>query len=295
MKNQNIVFSPAKINLQLAVGEVKNGYHELYTVMQTVSLFDTLIFNIKKSKLNKINPDKQIHISCNKKFIPTDSRNLCFKAIKYFIERYNILDEINLYIKKAIPTGGGLAGGSGNFYYVIKFLNDFYNKKLNINEIQEICNKYGSDISFFTIGGTCLCTGRGEIIKKIENFPSSFILIVNNYMHSSTKETYEEYDKTIHIDNNDKKEKFMLELNGNKDINILCKNLFNDLEDIVIKKIPEINEIKEILIKNNAINALMSGSGSSVYGIFKTYEEAKNAKDVLKKSYKIFTNICKPI
>lgn len=284
--------APAKINLQLDVKEKNNdNYHNIYTIMQTVSLFDTLTFNIKEDDKDSI------ELSCTKPYIPTDENNLCYKAIRYFKDKYNITDSIHLHIKKAIPSGGGLGGGSSDFFYTIDFLDKYYGTKMSIKEMQDICNNYGSDISYFSIGGTCICEGRGELVRKVKDVPSFFILLINPNFPISTMEIYDEYDNVERIDRSKENKMFLDMLNQSKKINIhdIAPYLYNSFEPLVIQKHPIIQDIKNMFIKNGAITSLMSGSGSTVYGIFDNYIKAKACQVKCISSTKYFNIICKPI
>lgn len=256
----------AKVNLFLDVQKKRpDGYHEIKSIMQKINLFDILDFTIKpQSNDDCIN---NIYLSSNLKYLPNDENNLCFKAIKYFKTNFNIKDDIYLHINKSIPVSGGLAGGSSDCYECIRFMNDYYNLRLDISELRNIANQYGSDISFFSCEKTALCEGRGEIITELKPLRNINIKIDAIDIRVSTKEIYELYDKEI-ILNHDTQISNILDAISKNDITKLCNNCFNSLELITTKLHPIINETKQRNIQNGALLSMMSGSGPTVFSIY---------------------------
>ena len=258
--------SPAKINLFLDVQKKReDGYHEIKTVMQKIDLHDSLFFNIKKQKTD--NYLKNIKITSNKPYLPVNNKNLCYMAISYFKKEFNIRDEIHLNIVKRIPISAGLGGGSSNFYYTIKFLNDFYKLKLSTDDLIKISNLFGSDIAFFSKKFPCLCEGRGEILTEIPYNIKFNIKVITPQIKVSTKKIFELFDESLIIDH---KKNITNILNGLKlgNIKLVVDNCFNSLEAITIKKHKIIQKIKETNMKNGAMLSLMSGSGPSVFSIY---------------------------
>ena len=257
----------AKVNLFLDVKQKRqDGYHEIKSVMQKINLFDVLDFTIKeKSTDDCIN---NIYLSSNLKYLPNDENNLCFKAIKYFKTNFNIKDDIYLHLDKRIPVSGGLAGGSSDCYECIRFMNEYYNLKLDIKELQSIANQYGSDISFFSCQKTALCEGRGEIITELKPLTNINIKIDPIDLRVSTKEIYDLYDKE-EIINHDTQISNILDAINKSDINMLCDNCFNSLEIVTTKLHPIINTIKQRNIDNGALFSMMSGSGPTVFSIYR--------------------------
>ena len=256
----------AKVNLFLDVQRKRpDGYHEIKTVMQKIDLFDELEFSIKpQSTDDYLN---NIFLSSNLKYLPNDENNLCFKAIKFFKQQFNIKDDIHLHLNKKIPVSGGLAGGSSDCYECISFMNDYYNLKLDIKELQSIANQYGSDISFFSCEKTALCEGRGEIITELKPLNNLKIKIDTIDIRVSTKEIYDLYDKEILI-NHDANISNVLDAIKNEDMKKLYDNCFNSLELVTTKLHPIINSIKQRNIKNGALLSMMSGSGPTVFSIY---------------------------
>lgn len=264
-----IYYAPAKINLSLDVLKKRgDGYHELKMIMQTVSLYDDIV----------IEKDDKISLDSNKKDIPLDNRNLAWKAAELFFDYTGIQGGCRIHITKNIPDGAGLGGGSSDAATVLIALNEIYNTKLSEKELREIAVKIGADVPFFIVGGTCLAQGIGEKLTKIENKTDPYILIYKPDFSISTKWVYE----NLNLDNK-----------PSYDIDIIVKDLcagnplftnqiFNYLEEVSVSEYPQISDIKTMLKNMGADNALMSGSGSSVFGIFFNENKAKQAFEKLR-------------
>ena len=293
---KRIVKAPAKVNLYLRVnGKTIDGYHDLTMIMQTISLYDTLEFEILKNQSNKV-----VNLSCNIPYIPTDDKNLVVKIVKYFIENYNIRDSFNINLMKMIPTCGGLGGGSSDAASTILFLNDFYNLNLTIDEQIDIASKFGSDIPFFIEGKTCLCEGRGEKITKLSTFNDYYVLIATPNIRVSTKDVFMQYDNMYNrnIDNEDSK--FILNncFKAIKDrkIKLLSKNIHNDLAIVTEGIHNDIKIYREKMLECGALSSMMSGSGPSTFGIFNSLFKAMVCKRKMKKEYRdAFIYISKPL
>lgn len=298
-----IIKAPAKINLCLSVnGKRNDGYHNLMMIMQPISLYDTIELSIIREKdFDKIeklynkknnyksnfnyyyNTTNQIVLKSNYSFIPTDDNNLIVKITKYFFEKYNIKDKIFIYLKKLIPTCGGLGGGSSDAASMLLFLNDFYGTNLSIQELNDISIKFGSDIPFFLYKKECICEGRGEIITELNSFKDYYVLIATPDIRVSTKDIFDKID-SVNLDNHMNTQSFenCVDAIKNKNLNKLCSNIFNDLESVTISMYNDISILKEILLNNGALSTLMSGSGPTVFGIFDSYFKAKNCKKSIK-------------
>lgn len=249
-----LIKSYAKINLTLKIGKkLPSGYHEIKSVMQQINLFDILKF--KKLEENKI------VIKCNLKELENEE-NIVYKAALLLKNKFKIMEGIEIDIKKNIPVGSGLAGGSGDAAATLKVMNKLFNLNLDENELIKIGMKLGSDVPFQIIGGTALVEGVGEKIKEIEPPKEENILIIKPGIQISTKWAYEELDKKSTKTNPE-----------------------NDFEPLISKKYPIINKIKEQLKNNGAVKALMSGSGPAVFGLFKDKTTAEKAYNKLKDKY----------
>ncbi len=266
-----IFYAPAKINLSLDVLKKRHdGYHDLKMIMQTVSLYDEI--HIKKSDI--------ISIDSNKKNIPLDNRNLAWKAAELFFEYTGISGGCKIYILKNIPDGAGLGGGSSDAATVLIALNEIYNSHLSETELINIAVKIGADVPFFIIGGTCIAEGIGEKLTKIENKTNPYVLIYKPDFSISTKWVYENLKL-----NNKPSYNIDIIINDLQEGKVDFSNkIFNYLENVSLSKYPEISNIKNTLRFLGADGSLMSGSGSSVFGIFFDEIKAKLAFEKLKKN-----------
>jgi 4-diphosphocytidyl-2-C-methyl-D-erythritol kinase len=267
----------AKINISLDVLKRRNdGYHEVEMIMQTVNLYDQLV-------LRQIGQDK-IMIKTNLPFLPTDERNLVYKVIAYMKEMYNIKTGVFVNLYKVIPVAAGLAGGSSDAGIAIIGMNKLFELGLDFKELLSIGSKFGADIPYCMIGGTAIARGIGADIEYLDDFPSCHVLIVKPKFSISTAFVYNNLclDKV----NKHPNTKLLVEAIKRGDLDTIGSNLCNVLESVTIKEYPQIREIKNILIKGGAVGSLMSGSGSSVFGLFKSKEDAINVANSLKLSNK---------
>ena len=298
-----IVKAPAKINLYLKVNGIRaDGYHDLSMIMQPISLYDTLKIKVYNSNskflVNKSN-NLKVLLKCNRSFIPTDDKNLIVKVINYIFEIYDIDDYIEVYLDKLIPTCGGLGGGSSDAASILLFLNRYYNLNLSVDEMSRIASKFGSDIPFFIHKKECICEGRGEIITELNGFNDYYILLVNPNIRVSTKDIFDKidnYNVTNKENVTNKSLKDCIKSINDKDLFCLSKCISNDLENVTEKLYPCIKSIKKRLIDLGALNAMMSGSGPTVFGIFKSFFKAIKCKNAIKSENKdAFVYVCKPL
>ncbi len=261
--------SYAKINLTLDVlGKRPDGYHDVEMIMQTVSLYDMIIVD---------KCDEGIEITTNLKFLPTNENNIAYKAASEFFSYTNINKGCKIMIHKNIPVAAGLAGGSGNAAAVLCSLDKLYNTNLTLDELKEIGVKLGADVPYCITGGTALATGIGEIIAPLPSLPKCCILMVKPPVSVSTGAIYNQIDSaeiTSHPDTN-----AMIDAIVNGDICQIAKNLSNVMGTVTETMHPIIKGIKNKMIKNGALGAVMSGSGPTVFGIFPDYETAKKSHD----------------
>ena len=259
-----IEYAPAKINLGLKViSKRKDGYHNIISIFQTVDLYDELTITSKDPGLICTNPE-----------VPTDSENLVFKAEELLRKRHDNFPCAHFTLKKRIPVGAGLAGGSSDAAATLRGLKNFHGIDINDNVLCEYACELGSDVPFHIKGGTSVVTGRGEIVENIKwPFDFTYVIVYPNFSVSTAwayrnlrkiGKNYSTYEKMT-----DKlKKKFSL------DSNELFNVLENDFEEPVFKKYPVLNEIKARLINNEARKVLLTGSGSAVIGIFEDNEKA---------------------
>ena len=267
----------AKINLSLFVGAKReDGYHELESYMQSINLFDRI--RIERNDSGKIS------IFCSRPYIPCDERNLAYKAAVRFFDAVGIEDRgLLIDIKKNVPVGAGLGGGSSDAAAVLVALNKLYDTKLSLSELASIAAKIGADVAFCVYGGTYLARGIGEILTPAPPMPKTNILVVKPSFSVPTPQAYGLFDAFGEQEKPD--------IDGMKtaleDGNILkiCASLGNSLQAPVEKEYPKITEIRNALTKLGAGGALMSGAGSSVFGIFTDASLAQKARISLPKAY----------
>jgi len=277
--------SYAKINISLdLIGKRDDGYHLLRSVMQTVSVCDY----ITMSRARKAG----IHLRCNKPYIPTDEKNIAYKTAKAFFDYTGITPAVNIGLIKYLPCGAGLGGGSSNGAVVFDGLCRLFGVDIPIDKKVEITNSIGADIPFFFYGGTALCEGIGERVTPIARFPDCRIVIAKPPVSLSTAAIFGS-PKT--------KEAFggsstdgVLEGIANGDLKAIIGSAQNALEGASIDACPKIAQIKDTLYGCGADFAMMSGSGSAVFGIFTDYKKSKTAFEKLKQEYKE-VYVCKPI
>ncbi|MBE6049272.1 MAG: 4-(cytidine 5'-diphospho)-2-C-methyl-D-erythritol kinase [Clostridium sp.] len=265
----------AKINIALdVVGKREDGYHLLSMIMQNVELYDEI--RIEKIK-------KGIKIKCNKPFIPTDERNLAYKAAKVFFETYNIKSGVFIDIVKNIPVAAGLAGGSSDCATVLKMLNRLFNVNASEEELMELGVKLGADVPYCIKGGTALCEGIGEKLTPLKPFKNHIVLLIKPPFGVSTKDVYKAFDLNkvkIHPDT----DKLIKKMRDN-DINFIARNMKNLLENVTVGKHRTISSIKESLVEKGALGAMMSGSGPTVFAFFDDMQVALKCYDEMKLKY----------
>ncbi len=259
-----------KINLFLDILRKRNdGYHDIETVIQRIDLFDKIDLHVEKN-FNGV----EINISCDKpSLVPVDERNLCYIACKWFMNRYNLKGRISIFINKNIPVEAGLGGGTSNGAGVIKALNLIYNLGVDLTELYSDIVSLGADFPYFLTGGTALCGGIGEKVRKLVPFSNKSIVIIKPSFGFSTREVYESLDFSCLTFKYNKSK--ILDSIECEDFYGVCKNMFNALEKSKVRGMEDLAKIKLGLIKMGAINSLMSGSGSAVYGIFDNFSKAK--------------------
>jgi 4-diphosphocytidyl-2-C-methyl-D-erythritol kinase len=252
-----LVKAPAKINLSLDVLYKRDdGFHEVEMIMTTVDLADRI-------ELTEL-PTNQIQIESSGGYIPTDNRNLAYKAAELIKKRFSIEKGVHIYISKNIPVAAGLAGGSSDAAATLKGLNQLWNLGLRLDELATIGAEIGSDISFCVYGGTALAKGRGEIIHKIASPPPCWVILAKPTMGVSTAEVYRglNVNEVSHPDIN-----AMINALENKNYPEICSNLGNVLESYTLESYPEVKQIKDQMKRLGAEGVLMSGSGPTVFGL----------------------------
>ncbi len=267
--NELTVHAPAKINLALKILRRRaDGYHDIKSILQKVSLYDTLSL--------KLSPLQGITVTADDPSIPTDSRNLAYRAADLLLKQQKITPGISIHIKKRIPAGAGLGGGSSNAAATLTGLNKLLRCNLTETELLRLGVEIGADVPFFIYDKpSALAEGIGEQLSPVTIQVPLWLVIVFPGFSISTKWAYENYRV---LTNEGKNIRIPCSF---KQLNSVLHILSNDLETVVTKQYPEIQEIKHTLIQAGACGSLMSGSGSSVFGIFPDEQQAQEALTLL--------------
>ncbi len=275
--------APAKINLALeVVKKMANGFHEIRTVMVKMeNVFDEIAIEFRPDR-------KGISIKSGSKIIPCDEKNICWRAAKAYFLKIKKQIGIVIKIEKKIPVGAGLGGGSTDGAAVLKILNKYYKNKLSAQELSKIASRVGKDIPFFLSSKKAAYLDKmGDRIRKTYNLSGLNFLLINPGIHISTPWAYAEVDKNKKIGNKGlalKMSRYLEAGKVEKIIPVIC----NDFEIAIEKKYPVILEIKKALLGLGADGSLMTGSGSSVFGIFKDKKETAEARKIMRKKYPNF-------
>ena len=264
-----------KINLGLDVlGKRDDGYHDLDMVMQSVNLADKII--IQKNKTGEIT------VKSNTGKIPNDESNLAYKAAKLLIDEFEIEKGVDIEIEKNIPISGGMAGGSTDCAAVLKGMNKLFKLKLSEEELMERGVKLGADVPFCIMGKTARAEGIGEVLTPIKNKLKGYIVLAKPPISVSTGFVYGRIDE-VEVKNKPDTEA-MIEAIKKNDLKGLADSICNVLEEVTIPDYPIVQEIKDKMINNGALNAMMTGSGPTVFGLFDDKKKAVAAVDELKES-----------
>lgn len=264
----------AKVNLGLdVIRRREDGYHEVKMIMQTVRLYDRII--LEKTQ-------QGISMETNLSFLPVNEQNIAYRAAKMLMDEFHIQGGLHIKIDKHIPVAAGMAGGSTDGAAVLYGVNKIFELGLTKRQLMERGVKLGADVPYCIMRGTVLSEGIGEILTPVPSLPDCHILIAKPPVSVSTKHVYEnlkldKIEKHPDIDG-------MVEALRIEDLHGVTQRMENVLETVTIPEHPEIQQIKDLMIKEGALNALMSGSGPTVFGIFDDREKGMRARDLLRKS-----------
>lgn len=265
----------AKINLGLdVVRRREDGYHEVRMIMQTIHLFDQL--SIEKSR------EPGIHISTNLSFLPVNENNLVYKAGMLLMDEFHISDGVDVNLVKRIPVAAGMAGGSTDAAAMLYGLNQMFDLGLSRQELMDRGVKIGADVPYCLMRGTALAEGIGEDLTQLPPMVKCPVLIAKPQISVSTNFVYQNLkldENTIHPDI-DQLQKDIIA----KDLDAVASHMGNVLETVTIPEYPIIADIKEQMMHSGAVNAMMSGSGPTVFGLFKDKETAEKAAEDMRQS-----------
>lgn len=271
----------AKINLSLDItGRRPNGYHEVRMIMQTLRMYDELSFEEGL-------PGSGIVLSTNNETLNSEQEsgadNLVVKAAKALFDYKGCIKDVSINLTKNIPIAAGMAGGSSDAAATLRGLNRLFDFNLSYDELRTVAARIGADVAFLVEGGLALCEGIGEIITKLNPLASLPVLICKPRVFVSTKEIYADYDsenREYHPDVD-----AMLEAIKEYDYKKVCGLMGNVLEPVTKKQHPIITKIVDSIKRAGAVNAMMSGSGPTVFGIFDSDEALYRAFEIIKKEY----------
>lgn len=268
-----------KLNLSLdIVGKRQDGYHLVRMIMQTVNLYDVLEFTKTK--------ESGIVLTTNRPDLPTNEDNLIYQAAALLMKQHSVQEGIRIHLEKHIPVAAGMAGGSADCAATLSGINTLFSLGLSTEELMKLGTSLGADVPYCLLGGTALSEGIGEILTPLPNVPPCKVLLIKPDMDISTKWVYSSLDeKTVaaHPDVD-----AMISSLHAKNLDEISKLLSNVLETVTIPAYPVIQNIKETMIELGAMNALMSGSGPTVFGLFPDASIANNAYKICLEKYQTY-------
>lgn len=258
-----------KINLSLDVlGRRENGYHDVSMVMQTVDIYDII-------SLNKLENEDEIKLTANVDNIPLDETNIVYKAVKLVKEEYGINEGVLAHIEKHLPIAAGMGGGSSDCAAALRGMNRLFELGLSDEKLEELGVRLGADVPFLIKGGIALAEGIGEKLTTLPAFPECVLVIAKPDLGVSTKEVYEAFDGLKEVNHPDIGK--LVNSLGNTKLKDIVKLLGNVLEEVTVNKYKIIEKIKTLLLENDAVFSMMTGSGPTVFGIFENSEQAEKA------------------
>ena len=276
----------AKLNLTLDVLDKRpDGYHDIKSVMQTISIRDDIEIDVGTGK--------PWCLKCDKEGIPTDERNLAWKAARVFLDAAKKdPDGLEIRITKRIPSGAGLGGGSADAAAVLRALNRHYGEPFSIGALAELGSLVGSDVPFCTICGTAMAEGRGDKLRKLPDMPDCVFVVCKPDFSISTPELYRKLDEKQIAKRPDSRAMESALIAG--DIGKIAENLCNVFDPVVTEEHLELNYIKSLFNSYGSVGQQMTGSGSAVFAIVTEFEFAAVICSMLKENYpEVF--IAKPV
>ena len=263
-----------KINLGLDVlGRRENGYHDVRMVMQTLYLYDQITITKKETP--------GIELKTNLFYLPVDQNNLAYKAAKLLMDEFGIEEGVSIYLDKHIPVAAGMAGGSSNAAAVLFGINRMFDLGLSQQDLMDRGVTLGADVPYCIMRGTVLAEGIGEILTPLPALPKCYVLIAKPPISVSTKLVYEKLD-SHEIEDHPDIDGILAGLEA-QDIEKVAACMGNVLEKVTIEEYPVIEDIKNVMKEEGALNAMMSGSGPTVFGIFDNKHLARKAADKIRK------------
>ncbi len=258
--------APAKVNLYLRVVKRRDdGYHDIITLMQLISLYDELTFTRINSGLT---------VRCPKSDLPEGEGNLVYRAATAFHAQTGIQPGIEITLQKHIPVGAGLGGGSSDAATTLVTLNEMHNSPLTKMELQRLGESLGADVPFFIFEKTAWASGKGEVLTEGPEFPVFWIVLINPGFPVSTKEIYRGLNLGL------TKKIINYSIPRFSSVTEMASGLENDLERVTLALHPDLAPIKSFLLENGALGAVMTGSGPTIFGVFAGQEAAERAEKI---------------
>lgn len=277
MREDIIEKAYAKINISLDVtARRSDGYHDMAMIMQTVSLCDDVRLSFCEG--DTISARTNLH------FIPGDERNLAVRAAKKYFEAIDEPEHgLCIHIHKRIPVGAGMGGGSADAAAVLRGLNRAFDNRLSAERLEELAAEVGSDVAFCVRGGTMLAHGRGELLSELPDMPKCIFVICKPQFSISTPELFRKLDQVSLRRHPDTAGLISALEQGN--LRELCFRMYNVFEDVNDRRMRTVAAIKSVLIDKGALGAVMTGTGSAVFGVFSDKTEAEGAREELKREH----------
>ena len=261
------IFAPAKVNLALrVVGKREDGYHLIDSLIVPINLYDEIRIGRRRKSM------EELSVTCNDPQVPEGRRNLAYKSAALLLKQSKVRDSVHIHIKKRIPVGAGLGGGSSDAAATMLGLNRFLRLGWDKSSMIPMAATLGADVPFFFHGRVARARGIGDQLKPLSFFPKLWMVILYPGFPVSTRWVYKNLD--LKLTKLNKNTSLKVHFQGPEE---LVPILVNDLEGVTIRRYPQIAFLKERLIQEGALGALMSGSGSSVFGIFAAEKGARRA------------------
>lgn len=263
----------AKVNLGLdVVGKREDGYHEVRMIMQTVNLYDKIFISVSEKP--------GIRLKTNLNFLPVNENNLIYKAAKLLMDEFEIKEGVDIQLQKFIPVAAGMAGGSTDAATTLIGMNHLFDLGLSRRQLMERSVKLGADVPYCVTGGTALSEGIGEILTRLPDVPRGYVLVAKPGINVSTKFVYtnlklDQLEKHPDID-------AQIEAIRRQDFVQMARLMGNVLETVTIPEYPVVQEIKDFMMDCGAVNAMMSGSGPTVFGLYTNQIQAEKACERLR-------------
>ncbi len=278
MNNKVTKTAYAKVNLALDVlGEREDGYHEVRMIMHNLSLADELTFTVG----DELPKDAQVPIllTSNREDIPTDERNLAVRAVRLMYDAYDLHRPMEIYLQKYIPVEAGMAGGSTDAAAALHAVNDLYELGLSDGELAKIGLRIGADVPYCVYGKPALSEGIGEKLTFLKPLPDSIVLVAKPPISLSTAYIYTNLAPAKELTHPDIDG--MLAALEKEDLKGICDRMSNVLETVSVAAYREIEAIKQTMMINHALGAIMTGSGPTVFGVFDDQAAAEKARDAI--------------